>query len=158
MFGKSKVKKIKPNRVSTVIGQETEIHGNVLISGGLHIDGIIKGNVSAESGSGAILSLSELGTIEGDVYVPLVILNGTVKGNVFAAERIELAPNAKVAGNVTYKLIEMSVGAEVNGRLLHQNEPPLVKVAKKNEEPNAKPTPRPKRLGKELASSSVAGK
>ncbi|MCI0653263.1 MAG: polymer-forming cytoskeletal protein, partial [Methylococcaceae bacterium] len=63
------------------------------------------------------------GMIDGEVRVPMVILNGTVLGNVYASERVELAPKSKVTGDVTYNLIEMAVGAEVNGRLLHNEKP-----------------------------------
>jgi cytoskeletal protein CcmA (bactofilin family) len=49
-------------------------------------------------------------------------LNGTVKGDVRATERVELGPKARVIGNVQYKLIEMSIGAEVNGKLIHESE------------------------------------
>ena len=123
MFGNRKNQKIKSNRVSTVVGPGTEIHGNISFTGGLHIDGIIKGNVTGDQTGNSILSLSELGMIEGEVRVPMVILNGAVLGNVFASERDELAPKSKVTGDVTYNLIEMAVGAEVNGKLLHQGEP-----------------------------------
>jgi cytoskeletal protein CcmA (bactofilin family) len=54
--------------------------------------------------------------------VPHVFLNGTVKGDVRATERIELGPKARVIGNVQYKLIEMAIGAEVNGKLIHESE------------------------------------
>ena len=54
--------------------------------------------------------------------VPHVVLNGTVKGDVRATERVELGPKARVIGNVQYKLIEMSIGAEVNGKLIHESE------------------------------------
>lgn len=120
MFGNRKSKKFKAGRVLTVIGQGTEVQGSVSFAGGLHVDGVIKGDVIGEHASGAVLSLSELGVIEGEVRVPMAILNGSVVGNVFTSERIELAPKSKVTGNVTYNLIEMAVGAEVNGKLLHQ--------------------------------------
>lgn len=123
MFGSKKNGKIKANRVSTVVGQGTEIHGNISFTGGLHVDGIVKGNVTGDPNSNSILSLSELGMIEGEVRVPVVILNGSVLGNVFASERVELAPKSKVTGDVTYKLIEMAVGATVNGKLLHDDDP-----------------------------------
>jgi cytoskeletal protein CcmA (bactofilin family) len=45
-----------------------------------------------------------------------------VKGDVRATERVELGPKARVIGNVQYKLIEMSIGAEVNGKLIHESE------------------------------------
>lgn len=121
-MAQKKENKIRSNRVSTVIGQGTQINGDVVFSGGLHIDGAVKGNVRAEDGTDAILSLSELGTIEGEVHVPMIILNGAVQGNVFATEQIEMATKSKVTGDVTYRLIEMAVGAEVNGRLLRQDD------------------------------------
>ncbi len=122
MFGKKKENKIRASRVSTVIGQGTQVIGDVIFSGGLHVDGAVKGNVRADDGVDAILSLSELGMIEGEVHVPMIILNGAVQGNVFASEQIEMAAKSKVTGDVTYRLIEMAVGAEVNGRLLHQED------------------------------------
>jgi cytoskeletal protein CcmA (bactofilin family) len=61
--------------------------------------------------------------------VPHVVLNGTVKGDVRATERVELGPKARVIGNVQYKLIEMSIGAEVNGKLIHESEHAVAKVA-----------------------------
>ena len=54
--------------------------------------------------------------------MPHVVLNGTVKGDVRATQRVELGPKARVIGNVQYKLIEMSIGAEVNGKLIHESE------------------------------------
>jgi len=52
--------------------------------------------------------------------VPNVRLNGIVRGDVFANQRVELGPTARVIGNVYYKLIEMAIGAEINGKLVHQ--------------------------------------
>jgi cytoskeletal protein CcmA (bactofilin family) len=45
-----------------------------------------------------------------------------VIGDVYGTSRVELAPNAKVTGTVYYHLLEMAMGAEVNGRLVHSNE------------------------------------
>ena len=77
----------------------------------------------------AVLSISERGCVEGSVVVPHVVLNGTVKGDVRATERVELGPKARVIGNVQYKLIEMSIGAEVNGKLIHESEHAAAKAA-----------------------------
>jgi cytoskeletal protein CcmA (bactofilin family) len=88
----------------------------------LHIDGRIKGGVIAEADSASVLTVSEHGSIEGDVRVPTVILNGRVTGDVRSAERIELAAKARVDGDVYYNLIEMAMGAAVNGSLVHSDE------------------------------------
>ncbi|HEX9802418.1 MAG TPA: polymer-forming cytoskeletal protein [Gammaproteobacteria bacterium] len=122
MMGNKKKPATKNTKIDTLIGQNSEMHGDVIFSGGLHVDGVIKGNVFAEPESGSILSVSERGFIEGDVRVPNIILNGAVNGDVHAADHIELAEKARVTGNVYYKLIEMVRGAEVNGNLVHRNE------------------------------------
>ncbi len=119
MFGNGK--KAKTTKISTLIGQDTEVRGDVHFSGGLHIDGVIKGNVIASDENDAVLTLSENGSIEGEVRVPNMVLNGAVAGDVYAPERIELAVKARISGNVYYNLIEMAIGAEVNGNLVHKD-------------------------------------
>lgn len=118
MWGQGK--KSGTAKIDTLIGQNTEIIGDVRFKGGLHVDGIIRGNVIAGEDTDAMLMVSEHGRIEGEVRVPNVVLNGSVTGDVYVAERIELATQAKVTGNVYYNLIEMAMGAEVNGNLVHQ--------------------------------------
>ena len=112
-------RKRKVTRIDSLIGQHTEIHGDITFSGGLHVDGKVEGNIVAPTGSSSVLTLSEQGYIKGEVRVPNVILNGKVIGNVYAEEHVELALNARIIGNVYYNLIEMAMGAEVNGSLIH---------------------------------------
>lgn len=121
MFGKNS-KKQKTLKIDTLIGRNSELSGDLYFSGGLHIDGTVKGNVIARDDDNSVLSLSEHGLIEGEVKVPNITLNGTVHGNVHASKSIELAPQAQVKGNVYYNLIEMAMGAEVNGNLVHQSQ------------------------------------
>lgn len=131
MFGKKKKQQL--SNIDTLIGQNTEVVGDVTFSQGLHVDGIIKGNVEATAGSDAFLTLSDHGRVEGDVRVPNIILNGEVQGDVYASGRIELANKARIKGTVYYNLLEMAMGAEVNGSLVHQDEqqrPKLVDNAK----------------------------
>ncbi|MBI2969424.1 MAG: polymer-forming cytoskeletal protein [Gammaproteobacteria bacterium] len=117
MWGTSR--KRRTTKIDTLIGQHTEVRGDLKFSGGLHIDGTIKGNVYAETDGHSMLSLSERGTIEGEVNVPFILLNGVVIGDVHSSEHVELSSKARIAGNVYYNLIEMAIGAEVNGKLVH---------------------------------------
>ncbi len=55
--------------------------------------------------------------------MPNVVINGTVEGDVYASARLELAARARVKGNVYYQLIEMQLGAMVDGQLLHEEVP-----------------------------------
>jgi len=114
--------KRKNVKIDSLVGSNTEVVGDVKYSGGLHVDGKIIGNVIADTDDKSMLSVSDEGVVEGDVRVSYIILNGTVIGNVYALERVELAPNARVTGNVYYNLIEMAMGSEVNGNLVHQIE------------------------------------
>lgn len=110
-------------KITTVIGRGTVIEGNVVFRGGLHVDGLIKGNVvSEEDDDQATLTLSDDGTVEGNVRVSNVMLNGSVIGDVVASNRIELAPMARISGTLTYSMLQMSMGAEVNGKLIHAGE------------------------------------
>ena len=86
---------------------------------GLYVEGRIEGKVLAEDGSKAMLTLAEQGHIEGEVRAAVVVLSGRLDGDVHAGERVELTPTARVNGNVHYQVVEMSAGAQLNGRLLH---------------------------------------
>jgi cytoskeletal protein CcmA (bactofilin family) len=122
MMGRGKKMKTASAKVDTIIGQQTRIEGDVHFTGGLHVDGHIKGSIIAEADSASVLTVSEHGSIEGNVQVPTVILNGTVSGDVRSDDRIELAAKAQVNGDVYYNLIEMAMGASVNGSLVHPTE------------------------------------
>ena len=115
--------KQKAEKVDTLVGQHTELRGDIIYKGGLHVDGKIKGNIVAEDESSTILVLSENGSIEGEVKVPFIVVNGTVTGDLHAKESVELGTNARINGNVYYNKIEMAMGAEVNGSLVHIEEP-----------------------------------
>ena len=124
MLGKKKQKPRRPaGHFDTLVSSRTTVKGDVHFSGGLHVDGTIRGRVVAEEGGDAVLRLSEVGSVEGDIVAPHVIVNGTVHGDVYASTHLELAEKASIHGNVYYNLIEMAMGASVNGSLVHQNEP-----------------------------------
>lgn len=112
-------RKRRTSRIDTLVGQNTTIHGDMKFTGGLHVEGTIEGNVIAENDGQSMLQLSEQGRIVGEVNVPYVILNGEVRGDVRSTEHVELLSRARVTGNVYYNLIEMAIGAEVNGKLVH---------------------------------------
>jgi cytoskeletal protein CcmA (bactofilin family) len=108
--------------ITTLVGKDTRVHGDVEFTGGCLIDGYVKGNVKSTKDENATLNVSERGCIEGAVMVANVTLNGTVKGDVKASRRVELGSKARVVGNVQYSLIEMAIGAAVNGKLIHESE------------------------------------
>lgn len=119
MFKKDKPKKNKStSRIDTLIGRHTQIKGDINFSGGLRVDGTIEGNITATGDESSVLTLSDHGSIEGEVRVPNIIINGQVNGNVFASHHVELAPKARINGNLYYRMLEMAMGSEVNGHLI----------------------------------------
>jgi len=119
MFKKDKAKKKKTvNRIDTLIGRHTHIKGDVSFSGGLRVDGSIEGHINATGDDSSVLTLSDNGCIDGEVRVPNVIINGQVNGNVYASQHVELAPKARINGNLYYRMLEMAMGSEVNGHLI----------------------------------------
>ncbi|MGE0372465.1 MAG: polymer-forming cytoskeletal protein [Gammaproteobacteria bacterium] len=115
-------RKQRVDKVDTLIGQRTEVHGDIVFSGGLHIDGAIKGNIEASNDAATTLILSDKGSIEGEVRAPHIMINGQVVGDIYASESVELALHARITGNVYYKRIEVAMGAEVNGSLVHMDD------------------------------------
>jgi cytoskeletal protein CcmA (bactofilin family) len=124
--------------IDTLVGSNTHINGDLNFSGGCHIDGTVKGNVNAEDHSQSEISISEHGTVEGGVTVPYIIVNGIVQGDVVASQRVELGSTARVIGNIYYNLIRMAIGAEINGKLVHQPESQVPLLETTEQEPDAR--------------------
>jgi cytoskeletal protein CcmA (bactofilin family) len=116
--GKS-VSSARASTAHTLISTQTEFDGDIRFAGELIIEGTVRGNIYAEDESGAVLRVTETGVVEGEVCVPTVVVNGLVKGDVHSAKHLELAAKAVVMGSIYYQLIEMVMGSEVNGSLLH---------------------------------------
>ena len=106
-------------RIDSLIGAGTLVHGDVTFSGGLRIDGHVEGNVIAANGEPATLVVSEQALVDGEIRVSHVVVNGTVNGQVTADDHLELQPKARIVGDVSYRTVEMHVGAVVEGRLSH---------------------------------------
>jgi cytoskeletal protein CcmA (bactofilin family) len=104
--------------IDTLVGKAARVNGDVEFEGGLHLDGQVAGNVRCVGAPGGSLSVSESGSIEGSVEVPNVTLNGSVRGDIYATERVILGPRARVQGNLHYGVIEMTLGAEIKGKLV----------------------------------------
>jgi len=106
-------------RIDSLIGAGTVVEGNVTFSGGLRIDGQVHGNVVAANGDPCTLVISDQARVDGEVRVSHVVINGTVNGPLIANDYLELQPNARITGDVTYRTLEIHVGAVIQGRLDH---------------------------------------
>ena len=126
MFG---AKPSKPqNRIDSLIGDSLVVEGSISFTGGLRVDGRVKGNVIATGQGPATLVLSEHAEIEGEIRVAHAVINGKVVGPVHAAEYVELQARSNVTGDVHYKTLEIQLGAVVQGRLVHEDDTASHKV------------------------------
>ncbi len=107
------------NRIDSLIGATTRIEGNVFFSGGLRVDGAVRGNVAALPDQPGTLVLSEHARIDGEVQAAHVVVNGTINGPVDSRETLELQASSRVKGDIHYKSIEIQQGAVIEGRLVH---------------------------------------
>lgn len=118
MLNRKRSERSPTSHDTSLIARGTVIRGDVHFSGTLHLDGRVEGIVLAEE-EHAVFTLSENGVVQGEVRVPHAIINGQVLGDIHASERLELAAQARVAGDVHYRTLEMAAGAQVNGRISH---------------------------------------
>jgi len=107
------------NRIDSLIGATTRIEGNVFFSGGLRVDGAVRGNVAGLPDQPATLVVSEQARIDGEVQAAHIVVNGTINGPVDSRETLELQAGSRVKGDIHYKSIEIQQGAVIEGRLVH---------------------------------------
>jgi cytoskeletal protein CcmA (bactofilin family) len=119
MFGR-KAEGNPSARIDSLIGAGTRIEGNIKFSGGLRIDGEVRGSVeAAEGATSSTVVLSEQARVEGAVHVAHLITNGTVVGPVKVTKSLEMQSRARIVGDVEYAMIEMHQGAAIEGRLVN---------------------------------------
>ncbi len=128
-------KKNTSRRIDSLVGKNTKIVGDLDFSGGLLVDGKVMGNITATDDDNATITISENGYVQGEIQIPNIIINGTVEGNVYASNHVELAKKARVFGNVYYNLFEMAMGAAVNGNLVHVADDELTANLETKQEP-----------------------
>jgi len=120
MFGG---KASKPqNRIDSLIGEGTVVEGSITFTGGLRIDGRVRGNVTAADEQPTTLVLSEKARVDGEIHVSHVVVNGAIVGPLFASEYVELQAKANVCGDIHYRAMEIQLGAVIQGRLVHQEQ------------------------------------
>ncbi|HVC29906.1 MAG TPA: polymer-forming cytoskeletal protein [Steroidobacteraceae bacterium] len=112
----------RPLRIDTLIAKAVRVHGDVEFAGGLHLEGHVAGDVRADPQSPSSLSVSDTGSIEGSVEVGDLVLHGTVRGDIMARGRVVLAASARVEGSLYYGVIEMTLGAQITGKLVRMTD------------------------------------
>ncbi|NOZ10315.1 MAG: polymer-forming cytoskeletal protein [Gammaproteobacteria bacterium] len=123
MLGK-KTEEKPCDTIDTLIGHHTELKGDIVFTGGLRIDGKVRGNVTAKDDSSSMLVVSDQGQVDGSVNVAHVVINGVVNGNLNSSGTVELQSKANISGDLNYRQLRMDLGAAVNGNLVCDQERP----------------------------------
>ena len=129
----------KQPAIRSLIGEGTQVHGELRFDAGLRIDGEVLGDVVATDPA-SLLVISEKARVQGKVMAGHVIINGQVHGPVVATALLELQPKARIVGDVHYEALEMHQGATIDGVMKHVSggaesevDRPLLKLAAANE-------------------------
>ncbi|MDR2314308.1 MAG: polymer-forming cytoskeletal protein [Spirochaetaceae bacterium] len=99
---------------------DTVLSPDIEFSGTLRFEKpfLIKGRVSGEINATSLLMIDEEAVVEANIRTSQVIILGTVKGNVVADEKVEVAVTGKLTGNVTAPEINMEMGCHFTGRCI----------------------------------------
>jgi cytoskeletal protein CcmA (bactofilin family) len=106
----------------TLISRATRVNGDLHFTGELQIEGKVTGNIYSDDEKDAKLVIADTGVIEGEVRVPVVIVNGKVIGNIHSSKHLELAAKANVTGTVHYSSIQMVKGSQLNGSMVNNQQ------------------------------------
>jgi cytoskeletal protein CcmA (bactofilin family) len=97
--------------LSTIIGKDSVFTGDMEVKGALRVDGRIKGRIVCDE----TVSIGATGDVEADIDAKMVIVAGTVVGNIRTSDKIEMQAKAKVLGDVSTKNIVIEQGAIFHG-------------------------------------------
>lgn len=103
---------------TTLIAPGTHFIGDLHFSGNLEVEGKVTGNIIAKEGEKSRVRILQSGSVEGQIRVPELVVNGHIEGDLYVTQQLELASKAVVQGNVHYELIEIEKGAQVNGSFI----------------------------------------
>ena len=97
--------------LSTIIAKDSVFTGDLEVKGTLRVDGRIKGRILCDE----TVSIGATGEVEAEIDAKMVIVAGTVVGNIRTSEKIEMQAKAKVMGDVSTKNIVIEQGAIFHG-------------------------------------------
>jgi cytoskeletal protein CcmA (bactofilin family) len=107
------------DEINAFLGVGTSYQGKLNFQGSVRIDGHFDGEVFSEG----TLVVGQEAEVEGTLNVGQLVLSGTVKGTVFARERVVLHRTANMQGGVNTPSMVMEEGARMDGKVLMSTSP-----------------------------------
>jgi len=105
------------DRISTFIGADASIDGNIEFKGTIRVDGTVKGKISSNSGT---VVVGEKAVVNAEVFVNVAVIMGELNGTIDAKERVEVYPPGRVGGDIHAPVISIEPGGVFNGNCVMQ--------------------------------------
>jgi cytoskeletal protein CcmA (bactofilin family) len=102
----------KEDEIISLLGKGTEVVGEITFTGGLRVDGVIKGTVRSEGS----LIVGASGVIDAEVSIRNISINGELRGIIRASDRVEIHKDGKVFGDIYSPCLIIEAGATYEGR------------------------------------------
>jgi len=117
-------------KLESIIGKNSDISGELNVSGTLRIDGMVRGKVNAEC-----VIVSESAMVKGDIKARAIIVGGKVEGNLIGEEIIEIKPKGAVLGEIFTNKFFVIEGGTFNGRVqMRKDESNVIPIEPKAQE------------------------
>lgn len=98
--------------VNSIIGEGAEFKGEFKLSGVIRIDGVFSGLLESK---GKVL-IGKSGKVDTDIRADVIIVGGTVNGNLYATERVELLETGIVSGDIITPRLMVEEGVKFTGK------------------------------------------
>ena len=108
------------DRISTFIGADASIDGNIEFKGTIRVDGTVKGKITSKTGT---VVVGEKAVVDAEVYVNVAVIMGELNGMVEARERIEVYPPGRIGGDIQAPVISIEPGGVFNGSCAMKSRP-----------------------------------
>ena len=99
------------NSMSSIIGPELEINGDIHIKGDLLIYGQVKGNINCDG----LITTMKGSIVSGSIITNFADISGKVDGNIDAKNKVSLSSTASLCGDLLASIIVIEEGAKFNG-------------------------------------------
>jgi len=107
----ARISHIEESELDTILAEDIEFTGNLGFKEPLMIKGKFSGDIRAEGD----LFIGKKAEVHARIEARVVSVQGKVKGNIYASERVELAASSSVEGDITAPDIVMESGCRFNG-------------------------------------------
>lgn len=98
-------------QISAIIEDGCKFEGNLSFNGIARISGIVNGSIFSND----TIIISEGAVINADINANIILISGTVKGNIKATSRVEIIQPARFEGTITTPSLIVEEGVIFHG-------------------------------------------